>query len=792
MKFSEKWLREWVNPPVSPEELSNQLTMAGLEVEGVKTCQPGFADVVAARVVQVDEHPRADRLSICLVDDGSEEALTIVCGAANVRAGRNYPLARIGARLPGGNRIAKTEIKKVSSEGMLCSGAELGFTDDSDSIMELGDDARPGTALEQYLGLDDRQIELSLTPNRGDCLSIRGIAREVGVMNEMAVDDLSISKVASELETTLQISLESPDGCPRYAGRVIEGVQLYRKSPLWLTEKLRRSDIRSINPVVDVTNYVMLELGQPMHAFDLDLVKGGIHVRYARPGETLVMLDGEQVELTADTLVIADDGGAVAMAGIMGGRDSGVTGETTRVFLESAFFSPEVIMGRARRYGLHTDSSHRFERGVDYELQVTAIERATALILSICGGKAGPVTDVVEPDHLPQSRTIHLRKAQVGNILGVAIEAPVISGILARLDMKSDEKLDSWDVNVPPFRFDVSQETDLIEEIARVYGYEHVPSTPISADLRIHRNNNFNDLNELRNILKNRGYYETVTYSFIDSNLQDLVLGKSSTSITLQNPISSDLNVMRRSLWPGLLVVLQYNLKRQQQRVRIFEYGRVFSRSESEVSQDQKLSGLICGNNMEIQWDNSNSLSNFYDMKGDIEALVNSGNSGLQIDYRDASHPALHPGRSAEIIIDNQCVGLCGAIHPKIMKALELNHPVYVFELDSDHITPRIERKYQKISKFPYVKRDISILVDKNIPVAQIINTIWSASPELLNNLELFDVYLGEGIDILKKSLALGLTFQASSSTLIDEEVEGEVENILSALSSEYGVKLRE
>ena len=791
MKFSEKWLREWVDPPVSSAELSEQLTVAGLEVEGVEPCHPDFSGIVVGHVKQVEKHPSADNLSVCEVDDG-HSIVQVVCGAPNVRAGGAYPFARIGAELPGDIRIEKTTIKGEESNGMLCSGAELGLTDDAEGLMELEPAAIAGIALEEYLALNDQVIELSLTPNRGDCLSVQGIARDIGVVNGMVVSHVPVNPVNPAIEDTRQVVLAAPQACPRYVGRVISGVNLEHTSPLWLREKLRRSGIRSINAIVDVTNYVMLELGQPMHAFDLDLLDGGITVRYAGDGEKITTLDGVEVKMTADTLVIADDSKAVAMAGIMGGLDTGVTAGSRNIFLESAYFSADAIMGKPWQYGLHTDSSHRFERGVDFELQVTAIERATRLILDICGGQAGPVIDVKDDAQLPERQPIRLRADRINRVLGTDIDLSRITEILELLGMEISTATDGWQVRAPTFRFDISLEEDLIEEIARIHGYDRIPTAPITASLTIHRSKKSRDISELCRILVDRGYHEVATYSFVDDQLQDQLCGSGDSSIKLVNPISSELGVLRRSLWPGLINVLMYNLKRQQQRVRLFEYGRVFNQTSTEINQNLMISGLIYGKYYDIQWDIENNLSDFYDLKGDIEAMLANGERISQLRYQEIQHPALHPGRSAEIIYDNQSVGLCGAIHPGILTELGLDYPAYVFELDSHQLLMKDKVKYIKIPKYPPVRRDISILVDKGISAEKVMSVIKTASPKLLYNLELFDVYHGEGIEILKKSLALGLTFQASSSTLTDEEVEGEVENILATLRSELDVKLRE
>ena len=792
MKFSERWLREWVDPPISTTELADQLTLAGLEVEGIESCQPGFKNVVVARVVQIGKHPKAESLSVCEVDIGAGKTQSVVCGAANVRVGGVYAYAPVGASLPGGKTLKQARIKGVDSEGMLCSASELGLGDADDTILELDAMSNPGVPLETCLHLDDRIIELSLTPNRGDCLSIRGVARDIAVINNMEFKQLPIPIGSPTIQLTRIINLQAPAACPRYVGRVISDIDINRPSPLWLTEKLRRSEIRSINPVVDVTNYVMLELGQPLHAFDHDLVKGEVIVRLAQNGEKLITLDGARIELTPDTLVIADDTGPVAMAGIMGGLDTGVTAVTKNIFLESAYFTPEAIMGRPRLYGLHTDSSHRFERGVDFELQALAMERATQMILELCGGHVGPMLDIRDKAAQPKTRTLRLRAQKVSEMLGVVIEQSQVTSILQRLGMEVFEQTDGWEIKVPSFRFDINLEADLIEEIARIYGYDRIPSAPIVAKLKVSHKNNSININELRKILVNRGYHEVVTYSFVDGGLQKQILDGVDSAIPLLNPISSAMNVMRQSLWPGLLTTLTYNLKRQQQRVRIFEYGRVFSQQGSAISQDLKIAGLVCGNNYSIQWDSNNYSSNLYYLKGDIEALVSQGDSEIVMSYSIVNHAALHPGQSAGIFNNNKMIGVCGALHPRLLNLLEIPAPVMVFELDYSAISRRLPRKYKKLSKFPTIRRDISIIVDKEVPVEKIITTIRSASPQLLCNLELFDVYHGEGVDILKKSLALSLTFQASSSTLTDETVEGEVGNILAALNSDFDSKLRE
>jgi len=791
MKFSEKWLREWVSPALSTDALTEQLTMAGLEVEGVEDCRPDFSGIIVARVDSVEKHPQAERLSVCRVDAGEIGGFTVVCGADNVKAGSYFALAQVGAVLPGGHEIKAAELKGIQSEGMLCSSAELGLSDEAEFLLELGTDSVTGMDLQELLELDDCAIELSLTPNRGDCLSITGIAREVGVLNDMAVNTLSVKPVDTVTDHVRGISLDAPQACPCYLGRIIDDININRVSPTWLVEKLRRSGVRSINIVVDITNYVMLELGQPMHAFDNDLLQGDICVRLAQPGEKIDLLDGQACELSEQTLVIADESRAVAMAGIMGGLDTAVSENTTSIFLESAFFAPAAIAGRARQYGKRTDSSHRFERGVDYQLQNLALHRATELVLDLCGGKAGPEIKACEPSCLPEQPVLTLRAERIKRVLGIAVDKQRVTQILQQLDMAVTEGEDNWAVTAPTFRFDMALEVDLIEEIARIYGYNKFPSSGLQSTMRIQSCAETScNVNELSQILVTRGYHEAITYSFVDSKLQEKFYA-TDTSVPLLNPISSDLGVMRQSLLPGLLAAMQYNLKRQQQRVRLFEYGRVF-KQQSELIQDSAFSGIICGNILPEQWDIEDSSSNLYDIKNDMESLLRHIRADADITYREIEHKALHPGQSAEIIYENQVIGLVGSIHPAILRYLDMNQTAFAFELYLSRISPKSAIKFTKISKYPSVRRDISILVDQSVSAEKVMKCIENTASELLENLELFDVYQGEGIDIEKKSLALGLTFQRSSSTLTDEEVENIILRVINDLHSELGTTLRE
>ena len=791
MKFSEQWLREWVNPPVDTGTLADQLTMTGLEVEGIEPCCADFSDVVVARIVSVVDHPNAERLKVCQVDCGEKQLLAIVCGAGNVRPGMKAPLARIGARLPDNTVISATKLKGVPSGGMLCSARELGLGEEADGLLVLPDSAEVGTDIHDCLFLHDRIIELGLTPNRGDCLSIAGVAREVAVINQCDLTEPVIPAIEPTTGQSKSVHLAAPKACPRYVGRVITDVDVTVPTPLWMTEKLRRSGVRSINAVVDITNFVMLELGQPMHAFDNQKLNGTITVRFASGNEKLRLLDESECELNEETLVIADDRAALAMAGIMGGLESAVTAESRDIFLESAFFTPGAIISRARYYGLHTDSSHRFERGVDPAIQRRAMERATGLILDICGGAAGAVTEGSEESCLPGTKTVLLRRHQIRRVLGIDVPDAVVTGMLQRMDMVVSPVGQGWEVIPPSRRFDIEIETDLIEEIARIYGYDVMPTHLPRTHLKMHRSGaNGQRLRKLRNLLVNRGYQEAITYSFVDPDLQK-ELAPGQQVMTLSNPIAPELSVMRTSLWPGLVKALQYNLKRQQQRVRLFETGLVF-KLDGMLNQVPAIGGIIYGNNFPNQFDIPYSSCNLYDMKADTEALFQALGEQSALSFRAASHTALHPGQSAAVYIKDQLAGVFGALHPRLLLRLDLPENVYVFEFYVEILSREGVPKYKRLSKFPSIRRDIAIVVANDIPVAEISRCIHDIAPDELINLELFDVYHGEGIEKGKKSLAFSLTFQRSSSTLIDGEVEAIMSRILEGLDHEFGGKLRE
>ncbi len=792
MKFSEKWLREWVDPPISTGELAHQLTMAGLEVDAVEPVAGDFSKVVVAEVLKVEPHPDADKLRVCQVNTGEGEPLNIVCGAANVRQGLKVPAALVGARLPGDFKIRKSKLRGVPSHGMLCSAKELGMAEQAEGLMELPADAPVGQPLEEYLSLDDVSIELGLTPNRGDCLSLAGIAREVGVLNQMAVKEPGITPVAAETDATFAVSLKAAADCPRYVGRVIRQINPRATTPLWMQERLRRSGLRSLGPVVDVTNYVLLELGQPMHAFDLDKLEGGIEVRHAGPDESLELLDEQTVELQPGTLVIADRKKPLALAGIMGGAQSAVQATTTDIFLESAYFHPLAIAGRARSYGLHTDSSHRFERGVSPELQVRAMERATRLLLDIVGGEAGPVVEKRIEAEIPVSPTIKLRNERISRVLGTEIAAEKVEEILKRLGMHVKEVRDGWEVIPPSFRFDISIEEDLIEELGRIHGYDNLPGSspfvqlnmPAQPEGRLR-------LGQIKQMLVDLGYAEAITYSFVDPELQKL-LDPDTASLPLANPISSDMAVMRTSLWPGLVQAMQYNLNRQQNRVFMFECGLRFVVQDDDLKQEMQVAGVLSGTRAPEQWGLKSAPVDFFDAKGHLETLLALTGREKEFEFRSGSHPALHPGQSADILFGGRSVGHIGAVHPVIEQKLGLSQRVFMFEIEANVLLNGTIPQFTPLSRYPSIRRDIAVVVDADLPASRLLKCIQEAGSNYLTNIELFDLYVGEGIDSGRKSLALGLTLQDLSRTLKDTEVEEEIDRILSILRSKLGATLRE
>jgi phenylalanyl-tRNA synthetase beta chain len=790
MKISEQWLREWVSPDVDTQRLADEITMAGLEVDSIEPAAGQFNNVFVAEVKEVEKHPDADKLNICKVDAGGD-LLQIVCGASNVRVGLKIPCATVGAVLPGDFKIKKSKLRGEESFGMLCSEKELGMADQAEGLMELPDDAPVGTDIREYLKLDDQVIEVDLTPNRSDCLSVAGVAREVGTLYQCEVTTIDITDVAATIDDVFPVSVTAEEACPRYLGRVIRDINVNAETPLWMIEKLRRSGIRNLGPAVDVTNYVMLELGQPMHAFDLDTLKGGIQVRMATAGEKITLLDGKEIETTDNTLLITDEVRPLALAGIMGGEGSGVSDDTKHLFLECAFFSPLAIAGRARGFGLHTDSSHRFERGVDPELQFKAMERATQLLIDICGGQAGPVKEQVSVGNVPAPKPILLRSSRITRMLGIDFGAKEVEEILTRLGMTVKAEQDGWLVTAPAFRFDIAIEADLIEELIRIHGYNNIPRTmpryqPVMKPL----NESKLDLRLIKNTLVARDYYEAISYSFIDPKWQ-AAIDADIKPVALANPLSADLSVMRTSLWPGLLRAMLHNLNRQQPRVRLFETGLTFIQKEGELVQKPMIAGAICGDLQAEQWGESSQKVDFFNAKADVEAILELG--GLEsIEFIKGEHPALHPGQTAKILKKNQQIGWIGALHPQTQKTLDIDPTVYVFELVQESVLEADVPVFSQLSRFPEVRRDIALLVAEDTPVQALLNKINSASSEVLQEILLFDVYTGKGIDSGLKSVALGLILQGFSRTLTDEDIDSEVQKIVSELIKEFGATLRE
>ncbi|MDX1588486.1 MAG: phenylalanine--tRNA ligase subunit beta [Oleiphilaceae bacterium] len=794
MKFSEQWLRQWVNPTIGSEELVERITMAGLEVDGIEPVAGQFTQVVVGQVDSVEPHPDADKLRVCQVSDG-QETVTVVCGAPNVRPGMKAPFARVGAQLPGGMQVRKARLRGVASFGMLCGADELGLAEDSDGLMELPGEATPGQDLREALNLDDRIIDVDLTPNRGDCFSLRGLARELGALTDTPFADLKPRPVPVTYPEVPDIRVDAPQACPRYIGRIIHNVDMSAESPLWLQERLRRSGIRAIDPVVDVTNYVMLETGQPLHAFDYHRIHQGIVVRMAQEGESLTLLDGQSVTLSGETLVIADHQGPLAMAGIMGGEGSGVGPETRDILLESAFFDPITIAGKARSHGLHTDSSHRFERGVDWQLQRMAAERASELLLSIVGGQAGEMVEVVSKADLPAQQWVELREARIAQVLGMAIPRARIEEILSRLDLDIEKDHGTrWLIRVPSHRFDIAIEVDLIEEIARVYGYNQLPVTQPSFQQTLRPSPEARrPLSRLRDHLVSLDFQEAITYSFVDPALQRLV-EPDEQAVALANPIASDMAEMRTSLWPGLLKTLSHNQKRQQSRVRLFETGLRFRRGgvDSEVEDIQQtpmVAGLVSGPRQPENWVNDKSPLDFYDLKGDLETLAVT--LGVRLCFRAERHPALHPGQSARILLGEQPVGWIGALHPGVQKKLELNGAIYLFELCLKPVLTGQVPHFREFSKFPEVRRDLAVIVSRDQPWSAIESVVRSAAGEHLTGLRVFDVYQGEHISDDQKSVAMSLFWQHPERTLQDDEVQTLSDAVVAQLQSQLDAILR-
>ncbi len=793
MKFSESWLRTLVDPQLTSAELSHLLTMAGLEVEELDPVAPAFDNVVVAQVLEVVKHPDADRLNVCQVDTGSGTPTTIVCGAPNVAAGLKVPCALPGAKLPGDFTIKIAKVRGIESSGMLCSAKELGIAEEASGLLILPADAPVGQSIRQHLELDDNVFELKLTPNRADCLSLLGIAREVGAITGAATNLPVVPEVAATIDDQRTVVLGAPEACPLYCGRVIKGVDAKAVTPEWMKRRLERSGIRAISALVDITNYVMLELGQPLHAFDNTKLEGTLHARLAKPEEKLLLLNEQTIAVDGDVLVIADDTKALAMAGIMGGEESGITLETSELFLESAFFAPKAIAGRARRYGFGSDASHRFERGVDFGGVRRAIERATQLILDVCGGQAGPVVEAKAA--LPVRTPVRLRTARAEKVLGLPLGADRIAGLFKGLALSFEQQGDDFLVTPPSWRFDMEIEEDLIEEIARLYGYDNIPAPAPRGTLQMQLQPEVQrPAFRVRQMLADRGYQEVVNFAFVEEGWEADFSGQTEENdlIRLANPIASQMAVMRSTLFGGLIANLITNLKRKQSRVRLFEVGRTFHRA-AEVSpgntfrQPWKLAGLAFGAALPEGWGSEARKVDFYDVKGDLEALL----APAVLRFEKLNHPALHPGRAARILLDGKEIGCLGEVHPEWVQKYDLPQAPVVFELDFESVKAASVPAYAEVSKFPPVIRDLAIVVDQNVALQTLLDGLKGQISGLVQDVQLFDVYVGKGVPENKKSLAFRIVMQDTQRTLQDSEVDAAMQQLVSCFEQAFGAQLR-
>ena len=784
MQFSQQWLYSWVNPQLSSEQLAHTLTMAGLEVEKTELAAPPFTGVVVAEVKSVQKHPAADRLNITQIDAGTGELIQIVCGAPNVTVGIKVPCALAGAVLPGNFKIKPTKMRGQESNGMLCSAKELGLIDQVNGLLILPNDAPVGKNIRDYLQLDDHLLTLKITPNRADCLSIKGIAREVGALTQTNLSLPDIPTIAAETDTIQPVQLQAPEDCGRFLTRVIQNINTQATTPMWLKQHLERSGLRSINPLVDIGNYVMLELGQPLHMFDADKLNGDLIVRRAKDGETLACLNDKTVTLTSNTLVVADEEKVLSIAGLMGGSSSAVDENTCNVVIESAWFTPEIIAGKSRQYGFGSDSSFRFERGVDFNLQHQAIERATALIKEICNGSIGRVNEV--NGNLPTTKQVKVRTSRVEKVLGVSISANNINIILQHLGLEPQACDNGFIITSPSFRFDIQIEADLIEEIGRVYGYENIPDDHTNGKLSmVALPENKKPLFSIYHQLANHGYQEVVSYAFVEEAWEHDLAGNQNP-IRLKNPIASHLSVMRSTLFGGLIEILHNNLNRKQNRVRIFEVARVFHLRDAEYLQTNKIAGLAYGSATPEQWGKTNRTVDFYDVKNDVLALLGM----QQLTFRAAQHPALHPGRTAEIVHNDQVIGVLGELHPRWTQKYDLPQSPLLFELNLAAALNQSKIIYQPVSKFQPVRRDLAFIVDEQTTAQQLLDTLAKVDHPAIQEIALFDVYRGQGVAEGRKSLAVKIILQSIEQTLTDEEVDKIVAEIID-FAKQMGAELR-
>jgi phenylalanyl-tRNA synthetase beta chain len=789
MRVNLEWLRDWVEV-AGAERVAADLTTSGLEVDAIEPLAAVDSNIVVAHVLAVERHPNADKLKVCVVDDGAGRH-QVVCGAPNVAAGSKVPFARVGAQLPSGKAIGAAELRGVQSNGMLCSAKELELVDDADGLLLLDADAPPGTSIAEHLNLDDAVLEINVTPNRGDCFSVVGIARELAARRGVPLARRPAQPQAATDDATFPVKLGASAACPRFAGRVVRGLSRTAKTPLWMRERLRRAGVRPLQPIVDVTNYVMLELGQPMHAYDLAKLDGGIEARLARAGEKLTLLDGREITLAPDMLVIADARGPVGLAGVMGGEATAVSGATDSVFLESAFFAPAAIAGRPRRLGLHTDASLRFERGVDPSGQVRALERATELLLAICGGRAGPIADVASRADLPKRESVTLRRQRLRAVLGVDVPQQRVGEIFERLEMQVEPSADGWRVTPPAFRFDVSIEEDLIEEVGRMFGYDAIPATPGDAGERLGTaSERVLDADDVANLLTARGYAEAITYSFVDAELDALVT-PGGLPVELANPIASDLAVLRQSLWPGLINAARLNVTHQRHRLRLFELGPQFAAREQGVVQTTVVAGLALGARAVEHWDGAGPDVDYFDVKGDVEAVLHRTGAPGEFRFEAGTHPALAPGRTARIMRGERLVGWLGVLHPEIARRIDKKRAAVVFALELDALAPAVVPVFQKYSKFPSIRRDLALVVDMDVSADALTKAARVALGDLLQQAIVFDVYRGKGVDSRRKSIGLGLILQDASRTLTDEDADQKMRSVMQQLEREFGATIR-
>ena len=792
MKLGLEWLREWVSVGEDVPALAAQLTMAGFEVEGVVRAAEPFTGVVVGEVLATERHPQADKLTVCRVAAGGTTALTIVCGAKNVRAGLKAPLAGVGARLPGGVAIGRAKLRGIESEGMLCSARELGLGDGPEGLLELPDELQTGAELRDALGLDDTVLEINFTPNRGDALSVLGLARELGVLNHAPLAGPALATLPARSAERLPVALQAPAACARFAGRVVKGVDPSAPTPLWMRERLRRAGLRSLGPLVDVTNYVMLELGQPMHAYDLRQLDGRIDVRFARPGEQLELLDGSLIALEPDMLVIADASAPVGLAGIMGGKKSGIAPDTTDVFLESAWFAPDAIAGRGRRFGVLTDASQRFERGVDPNGQARALERASSLLCAIAGGTPGPAEVATEAAHLPVRAPIRLRRSYLDRLIGIEVPAAQVAAILTALGLHVVEAGSDWIATPPSWRFDLAQEADLVEEVARVYGYNEIPEIDAPMPQRPSAVPEGRvPAERLALSLVERGYSEAINYTFVDPTVQQR-LHPGVRALKLANPISAELAEMRVSLWPGLVKALGENARRQQTRVRLFEHGAKFVPQVAEFKEIDCIAGIAWGAALPEQWGVPRGGADFYDLKADVEALLATSGEPASFRFVAESLPCLHPGRSARIYRGTRACGWIGELHPEVARSLELSPAPFLFELELDITSAAPLPHAEELSRFPAVRRDLAAVVDEVSTFSQLRESVTVAASSLLRELKVFDVYRGQGIETGRKSVALGLILQDKSKTLTDADVDAVMTAVRERLQQDLNATFRD